>query len=139
MNLYVNLYHLLLWYKNFILFLIVAFVAYLRNNDGQIDVGMSDANWSFYQNHKLQTWVNNHQRRRKNTLLYFVSDVSHGSDFRQVWKESNARCFRESTGNVSKLLQLIKAEVDRWIEACAGGLAALGRGQHPKQGALCIP
>jgi hypothetical protein len=43
----------------------------------------------------------------------------------QIWKERNARCFRGETASVNKLLQLIKAEADRWIEAGARGLGAL--------------
>ena len=46
----------------------------------------------------------------------------------QIWKERNARCFREASATVIEILQLIKAEADRWIEAGAGGLAALARG-----------
>ena len=43
----------------------------------------------------------------------------------QIWKERNARCFRGETASVGELLQLIKAEADRWIEAGSGGLGAL--------------
>jgi len=43
----------------------------------------------------------------------------------QVWKERNARCFRDATATVSELLQLIKTEADRWIEAGATKLALL--------------
>ena len=45
----------------------------------------------------------------------------------QIWKERNARCFRDSTATINDLLQLIKDEADRWIEAGAGGLAAFWR------------
>ena len=45
----------------------------------------------------------------------------------QIWKERNARCFRESTASITDLLHLIKAEADRWIKAGAGGLAALAQ------------
>jgi hypothetical protein len=44
-----------------------------------------------------------------------------------IWKERNARCFREATSSVNEVLQLIKAEADRWIEAGARGLEALAR------------
>ena len=43
----------------------------------------------------------------------------------QVWKERNARCFRDSPSTVIELLQLVKEEADRWIETGAKGLAAL--------------
>ena len=46
----------------------------------------------------------------------------------QMWKERNARCFRESTSTVTELLQVIKAEADRWIQAGASGLSALAQG-----------
>lgn len=35
----------------------------------------------------------------------------------QVWKERNARCFRDSTASINDLLLVIKAEADRWIMA----------------------
>jgi hypothetical protein len=44
-----------------------------------------------------------------------------------IWKERNARCFRETTSSVNEVLQLIKAKADRWIEAGARGLEALAR------------
>jgi hypothetical protein len=43
----------------------------------------------------------------------------------QVWKERNARYFRDSTASVTELQQVIKAEADRWINAGARWLAAL--------------
>jgi hypothetical protein len=43
----------------------------------------------------------------------------------QVWKERNARCFRGSSASVAELLQLIKDEGDRWIQAGALGLGSL--------------
>jgi hypothetical protein len=46
----------------------------------------------------------------------------------QVWKERNARCFRDASSTVVELLQLIKLEADWWIEAGAAGLADLARG-----------
>jgi hypothetical protein len=46
----------------------------------------------------------------------------------QLWKEWNARCFREATVTVSDLLQIIKAEADQWIQAGATGLRALAQG-----------
>jgi hypothetical protein len=43
----------------------------------------------------------------------------------QIWKERNARCFRESAASISDLLLLIKAEADSWIEAGGGALGDL--------------
>ena len=45
----------------------------------------------------------------------------------EIWKESNARCFRDSTASANELLRIIKAEADRWIEAGAAGLRALAQ------------
>jgi hypothetical protein len=47
----------------------------------------------------------------------------------QVWKERNARCFRDATATIAELLQIIKMEADHWIEAGATGLRALAE-QH---------
>jgi hypothetical protein len=47
----------------------------------------------------------------------------------QVWKEHNARCFREARSSMNELLQVIRAEADRWIEAGAKGLLALAQAQ----------
>lgn len=46
----------------------------------------------------------------------------------QIWKERNARCFRGQSASVSELLQLIKAEADRWIQVGVGGLGAMASG-----------
>jgi hypothetical protein len=46
----------------------------------------------------------------------------------QLWKEWNARCFRESPSSVAGLLQIIKAEAEQWILAGGGGLKALAQG-----------
>lgn len=43
----------------------------------------------------------------------------------QVWKERNARCFRNAATTVPEMLQLIKIEADLWIKAGAPGLKAL--------------
>jgi hypothetical protein len=45
----------------------------------------------------------------------------------QVWKERNARCFRQAPSSMNELLQIIKAEADRWIEAGAKGLVAIAQ------------
>jgi hypothetical protein len=42
-----------------------------------------------------------------------------------LWKERNARCFRETSTSITDLLQIIKAEGDRWAEAGAKGLREL--------------
>jgi hypothetical protein len=42
-----------------------------------------------------------------------------------MWKERNVRGFREATTTVAELLQLVKMEADRWIDAGAMGLRAL--------------
>lgn len=42
--------------------------------------------------------------------------------------ERNARCFRNATASISEIMQIIKAEGDRWIEAGAEGLRALAHG-----------
>ena len=44
-----------------------------------------------------------------------------------VWKERNARCFRDASATINDLLQLITMEADRWINAGATGLAVLAR------------
>jgi hypothetical protein len=44
-----------------------------------------------------------------------------------IWKERNVWCFRESPSTVNEVLQLVKAEADRWIQAGAKGLEALAR------------
>jgi len=44
-----------------------------------------------------------------------------------IWKERNARCFREASSSVNEVLQLVKAEADRWIDAGARGLETLAR------------
>ena len=43
----------------------------------------------------------------------------------QVWKERKARCFRQSTTMIAEMLQIIKMEADRWIEAGAARIWAL--------------
>jgi hypothetical protein len=45
----------------------------------------------------------------------------------EVWKERNARCFRDAVANVNDILRIVKAEADRWVEAGAAGLRALAR------------
>jgi hypothetical protein len=43
----------------------------------------------------------------------------------QIWKERNARCFREAAASIGDLLQLLMAAADAWIKAGANGLRAL--------------
>lgn len=45
-----------------------------------------------------------------------------------LWKERNARCFRDSKATFTDLLIGIKDEADRWIQAGASGLSDLARG-----------
>jgi hypothetical protein len=47
----------------------------------------------------------------------------------ELWKERNARCFRNSTATVDDVLQIIRTEADRWIEAGARGLRELQQTQ----------
>jgi hypothetical protein len=47
----------------------------------------------------------------------------------ELWKERNARCFRNSTAIVDDVLQIIRTEADRWIEAGAPGLRELQQAQ----------
>lgn len=66
---------------------------------------------------RLRRSENGEQRKGLDTLFALVSW--------QVWKERNARLFREESATHSELLETIKAEADRWIAAGAKGLAAL--------------
>jgi hypothetical protein len=47
----------------------------------------------------------------------------------ELWKERNTRCFRNSTATVDDVLQIIRTEADRWIEAGARGLRELQQAQ----------
>jgi hypothetical protein len=40
-----------------------------------------------------------------------------------LWKERNARCFRDASTTVNDMMALIKAEADRWIKE--GALALI--------------
>ena len=42
-----------------------------------------------------------------------------------IWKERNARCFRDASTIVSQLLQVIKAEAEIWIQAGVRDLECL--------------
>ena len=69
---------------------------------------------------RIKSLANGQRRKGLDTLFALVSW--------QVWKERNARCFRDASATIVELLQLIKMEADRWIEAGAAGLAELARG-----------
>lgn len=43
----------------------------------------------------------------------------------EIWKERNARCFRETTSTVAELLQVIKAYTDLWAQAGTNNLRSL--------------
>jgi len=45
-----------------------------------------------------------------------------------IWKERNARCFREAATTVPELLMIIKAEADYWAQAGAKNLRSLASG-----------
>jgi len=68
----------------------------------------------------LRSLFNDDRQTDMDTLFALVSW--------QLWRERNERCFRESTSTVTELLQVIKAEADRWIQAGASGLSALAQG-----------
>jgi hypothetical protein len=56
---------------------------------------------------RLRSSWPNHQRKGIDSLFALVSW--------QIWKEQNARCFREATSAVTDLLPVIKAEADQWV------------------------
>ena len=43
----------------------------------------------------------------------------------EVWKQRNARCFRDATLQPIELISIIRAEADRWMQAGAAGMASL--------------
>ena len=44
----------------------------------------------------------------------------------EVWKQRNARCFRDAALQpIEELIPIIQAEADRWMEAGAAGMASL--------------
>lgn len=45
-----------------------------------------------------------------------------------IWKERNARCFRESATTIPELLTMIKAEAEQWANAGAKNLWSLASG-----------
>jgi hypothetical protein len=46
----------------------------------------------------------------------------------EIWKERNARCFREAASTVDELLLVIKSQADQWIQAGAKDLRSLALG-----------
>jgi hypothetical protein len=46
----------------------------------------------------------------------------------QIWKEKNARCFREATTTVTELLPIIKAHANLRVQAGANDLRSLASG-----------
>lgn len=64
---------------------------------------------------KLRRLTNSAQRKGVDSLFALVSW--------QVWKERNARFFRDAMTKIVELLQVVKAEANLWIEAGATGLS----------------
>jgi len=69
---------------------------------------------------QLRSTRNGEQKAGMDSLFALVSWY--------VWKERNARCFREAASTAFDLIQIIHAEAQRWIEAGANGLASLAPG-----------
>jgi hypothetical protein len=46
----------------------------------------------------------------------------------EIWKERNARCFRQDANLLPQLLQIIKAQADLWAKAGAVHLRSLSYG-----------
>ena len=67
-------------------------------------------------------WHGNH-RKGVDSLFALVSW--------QVWKEQNARCFREATATVQELLLVIRTEADQWVRTGAKNLGGLASGGSP--------
>lgn len=61
-------------------------------------------------------WPREH-RKGVDTLFALVSW--------RIWKERNARCFREAVSSVADLMTVIKAEGELWVQAGALGLGGL--------------
>ncbi|KAG0512495.1 hypothetical protein BDA96_10G018800 [Sorghum bicolor] len=68
---------------------------------------------------RIRALASGQRRKGLDTLFALVSW--------HVWKERNARCFRDASATINDLLQLITMEADRWINAGATGLAVLAR------------
>jgi NaMN:DMB phosphoribosyltransferase len=69
---------------------------------------------------RLRSSISGTQRKGIDTLFALVSW--------QLWKERNARCFRQENAMAVDTLQAIKREGETWIQAGAKGLEALVRG-----------
>lgn len=68
---------------------------------------------------RIRSTATAERKKRLDTLFALVSW--------QLWKERNARCFRNAVAPIADTLQLIKIEADRWIEAGALGLRSLAQ------------
>jgi hypothetical protein len=49
----------------------------------------------------------------------------------EIWKECNARCFRQAETSVAQVLQVIKAQADLWTLAGAKHIRSLASGGNP--------
>lgn len=66
---------------------------------------------------RLRSMVTGSKRKGMDSLFTLISW--------QLWKERNARCFRNGSSSIQELIQVIKLEADRWIQAGAAGLRDL--------------
>lgn len=69
---------------------------------------------------RLQSMFSDHRRAGMDSLFALVSW--------QLWKERNARCFRDAASPINDLLQIIRAQADMWIQGGVAGLKALAQG-----------
>ena len=67
----------------------------------------------------LVDWQGN-QRKGMDSLFALTSWL--------IWKERNARCFREAATMIPELLMIIKAEADQWAQVGAKNLRSLASG-----------
>jgi hypothetical protein len=69
---------------------------------------------------RMRAGLQTSQRKGLDSLFALVSW--------QLWKERNARCFRESASPVAELLQVIKAQAELWVQAGAKHLGSIASG-----------
>lgn len=69
---------------------------------------------------RLRVTFHGEQRARLDSLFALMSW--------ELWKERNARCFRNSMASINDMLWIIRTEAERWCEAGAVGLRALAQG-----------
>jgi hypothetical protein len=74
--------------------------------------------WSWWR--RMRVGLQSSQRKGLDSLFALVSW--------QLWKERNARCFRESASPVTELMQVIKAQAEMWVQAGAKHLGSLASG-----------